>query len=449
MPEFNEPLDIFGQNPRLSRLYTQLCFCFPLPDVPQRIEKITGHIQKASDTFTSTFPWVAGQVVRADEGTSAIVPSEESLQIYVQDKRDGLPTFKEYRNMDFPFKWLDEKNIASHSTLPDGKHTTAPVLALQATFISGGMILTFSAQHNCMDMAGQCEMIRLFAKACHGRASYATEELNTTNLPRKDIIPLLDDMPDRSQGSATQAPANNSAQINESSAHAKAIWSYFLFSNTALSTLKSLAEKDKQTEFISTDDALCAFLWKHITKSRLPRLTHIPGSTQSTFERQVDVRKHLGLSTTYPGNAVYKTSTTHPVETIVSEPLGYLASALRASLSPTPSLDYRARHDATKLHQKLQAGQLSAEVATRGKIPPMDIKMSSWAKEQCYDFDFGGELGKAEAVRRPSFEGWEGLAYLLPKARDGEIAAAVCLRDADLRKLREDEEFGRFGRYIG
>lgn len=28
----NETLDIFGQNPRLNRLYTQLCFCFALEE---------------------------------------------------------------------------------------------------------------------------------------------------------------------------------------------------------------------------------------------------------------------------------------------------------------------------------------------------------------------------------------------------------------------------------
>ena len=75
--------------------------------------------------------------------------------------------------------------------------------------------------------------------------------------------------------------------------------------------------------------------------------------------------------------------------------------------------------------------------------------MSSWAKEKCYELDFGGLLGKAKAVRRPSFEAWEGLCYFMPRTLDGEIAFAICLRDDDAQRLIADKEFLEMGAYIG
>lgn len=79
----------------------------------------------------------------------------------------------------------------------------------------------------------------------------------------------------------------------------------------------------------------------------------------------------------------------------------------------------------------------------------MNVKMSSWAKEKCYEFDFGCCLGKPEAVRRPAFEAWEGLAFLMPKRIDGEIAAAVCLREEDTERLKADENFAKWVRWVG
>lgn len=78
-----------------------------------------------------------------------------------------------------------------------------------------------------------------------------------------------------------------------------------------------------------------------------------------------------------------------------------------------------------------------------------DIMFSSWAKLDCYELDFNLGLGKPEAVRRPQFEPVESLIYSMPRTLDGEIAVAICLRDEDMERLRADEEFAKYGRYIG
>lgn len=62
----------------------------------------------------------------------------------------------------------------------------------QATFIEGGLILTFVAQHATMDMIGQGHITCLFDKACR-KEEYTAEELTASNVARHNIVPLLDD----------------------------------------------------------------------------------------------------------------------------------------------------------------------------------------------------------------------------------------------------------------
>jgi len=100
------------------------------------------------------------------------------------------------KRANFPFSMLDETIIAPCKTLPgssdESASDSAPVFLLQANFIPGGLVLTFVAQHNTMDMTGQGQIIHLFSKACRNE-QFTSEELSTGNLARRNLIPLLDD----------------------------------------------------------------------------------------------------------------------------------------------------------------------------------------------------------------------------------------------------------------
>jgi hypothetical protein len=87
--------------------------------------------------------------------------------------------------------------------------------------------------------------------------------------------------------------------------------------------------------------------------------------------------------------------------------------------------------------------------ATAGFDTSVDLVLSSWAKLKGYGLDFNLGLGMPLAVRRPLFQPVQGLAFLMPKTLHGDIEAAICLRDEDMERLREDVEFGKYGTYIG
>jgi hypothetical protein len=138
---------------------------------------------------------------------------------------------------------------------------------------------------------------------------------------------------------------------------------------------------------------------------------------------------------------------TYTLQNLIEEPLGSIASKLHSAVDPkTSTLGHDTRALATVLSRSLDKSIISV-IATLDLST--DIMLSSWAKFNFYNLDFGLGLGKPETVRRPQFVPMESLIYLMPKRIDGEISVAVCLRDEDLERLKEDEEFVKYGIYLG
>ena len=441
---FRMELDALAQQPGINRLYTQLTFCFAHSDdsLDSLVETLTDGLER----LLANFPWVAGKVVN-ENGRFKITP-EKTSRLVVRDLRHdpSVPGWETLRHANFPFSMLDESVIAPDKTLvvTDVSTLEMPVFIVQANFINGGLLLTFNAQHGSMDMAGQSQIINLLAKACRDE-SFSSSELSIGNLNRKNMIPILDNYVPGSELEhqiVKDSPIITARPVTPQSEPHERVWAYFAFSASSLAALKAHASKAlPQGSFVSTDDALSAFIWQSITRARLPRYSTL-SEAQSTLSRNVNMRRYLSIPSTYPGVIVNSTVHTSAIDTLAKAPLSTVAAQLRAALDPK-ALAYRTRALATLISQ---GGKASFAA---GNAPELDVRLSSWAKERCYEYDFG--FGKPEAVRRPRFThgAREGLVYLLPKAPDGEIAVGLCLRNDDLERLRRDAEFAKFGTYVG
>ncbi|KAL2860956.1 uncharacterized protein BJX67DRAFT_386187 [Aspergillus lucknowensis] len=273
-------------------------------------------------------------------------------------------------------------------------------------------------------------------------------------------------------------------------------------------------EKEKEKEkgrfkFISTDDTLSALIWQAIvrarTRTRVSPPTTCPltstskstilGSdsdpgrgrdtteaaaattttTTTTLSRNVDIRRFFALPPSYPGFMTSSTTHSFPVEKLLAMSLGEIAFYLRDALTPR-DLQAEAITRASRIQRgvtRARAGtsigaaggnkninaiptstSTSTSTSTAKRTPPLEIRLSSWAKEgelSTLDFGSGSGLGRPDAVRRPSFTAGarEGLVYFLPRAADGSIVVGVCLRAGDMQWLRGDEAIARFGAYIG
>ncbi|TGO43621.1 hypothetical protein BOTNAR_1659g00010 [Botryotinia narcissicola] len=359
------------------------------------------------------------------------------------------------RRSNFPFSMLDENIVAPCKGHPGNQSASdpAPVFMLQANLITGGIILTFVSQHQTMDMVGQGQIMYLLSKACHNEP-FTEEELLSGNLPRQNLIPLLDDS-SKLDGEVTRQtvksipsqPIRDAADVQppHPPPSPERTWAYFTFPATFLVALKSLAkEAIVGPDHISTDDALSAFIWQSVIRARIPRLDPM---IKSTFGRSIDVRSRLNIPVTYPGLMSNMTYHTYTLQELVKEPLGVVASRLRSALNSTTStLVYDTRALATFLNSNPDKN-LASNIATLNLST--DIIFSSWAKIDIYDLDFNLGLGKPEAVRRPRFSTVESLMFLMPRTLNGEITAAMCLRNDDMKRLQEDNEFRKYGTYVG
>jgi trichothecene 3-O-acetyltransferase len=135
--------------------------------------------------------------------------------------------------------------------------------------------------------------------------------------------------------------------------------------------------------YISTDDALSAFIRQPVIRTRLPRLNP---TAESTFTRAVDVRRYLDISPTYPGLVQNMTYHGYTLQKLVEEPLGAVASQLRSALDPkTSNLGYHTRALTTFLSRTPDKNVISF---TATLDLSADIMFSSWAKLDCYELDF-------------------------------------------------------------
>ncbi|KAK7971544.1 hypothetical protein PG989_016560 [Apiospora arundinis] len=427
MEEVGIPLDGYGQ--MLVTIFTQISLCYPMED-ESKVPAAMQALDRGLELLAASFPWLAGQVVcngsaEGVTGTSKITPLGRAPRMAVKNLSNdrAMPSMGQLRRAGYPMHKLDEDIVAPRRTSsgrPD--ETTAEVFQLQSTIIKGGLILTFLGQHQCMDGVGQGQVLHLLAGE-----TFTTEELRTGSRDPADAIRLLDQAfwtpgPEVRYNKVESLPADYAKRRMPSG-----IWCHFSFSHDALLTLKRVAAQGlpASTPYVSTDDALSAFIWQSIVRARLTRL---PGDSPVLFARSVDIRGHVGISATYPGFAQCMTyHDKFSTRQLVDSPLGTVAADLRAAVArETSTLAYDARSLATLV----------------SRTPDK-------ATQDAYHLDFGMGLGLPEAVRRPRFDAFQGLVYLLPKRPDGEIGVAICLSEDDMQRLREDIGFMEFAKLVG
>ncbi|KFG83046.1 putative trichothecene 3-O-acetyltransferase [Metarhizium anisopliae] len=413
-------LDIFGQQPRLN-IHTQICLCFAMPSHVAQ-SAIVSTLTSGLERLSASFPWVAGQVVveGASAGNTGVFKIKELRDIpYLAVKDLGTdvsaPTMARLRQANFPMGMLNESVMAPRHTFPTADDMSrndpgSPVFLVQANFIVGGLVLTFLGQHQAMDMTGQGQMMRLLSKACHGE-SFTSDEKFSGNLPRQTVVPLLDNYhggPELARHLATPATAPNRNGLDDAGEPARIVWESFSLDPTSLASIKSIAVKTlpSGSSYVSTDDALSAFIWQSIMRARLPRL---PPDTETTF-----ARAHPGCEPPW-----------NPDTTI---------------------LPFHTRALATYLHGQADKSHVSPVSSLR---VPVDVIVSSWAKTDSYALDFNLGLGNPEAVRRPWFTPLQSFVYFMPRKGDGEMALAVCLAEEDMERLKADEQFTTYAMHGG
>lgn len=449
--DFSHLQDVLGQ---MAFLKTYIVISYGLR-TRNSTEETRKALEGAAEKLIEAFPWLAGHVIYQGRGPgktglAAIVPyppRERTTPVIFKDIRDTSASLDDIIEAGEPMHMLDGEILAERKGLPhsyDESQGPAPVLVIQANIVKGGILLCFQGNHHSMDMNGMAHMMQLFSKALRGEP-FSDEDIKHGNRERHNVIKLLspdDNKTDISKLLVKPPPPGNP---EASAAVPDVKWVYLRFAGPKLAELKAAAEGPEQ--WISTDDALSAFAFQRITTARMKRIEK--KQPQISFCRAVNGRRYLDppLPKEYMGHMVVCTFTDVPLDSpIATSDVGALARQIRADILNIKS-NY-IESIATALHELDDKSAVSYGASLN--MAGWDLMLSSFAGLGLNDIDFGDALGgKPLFTKRPRFAPIEGLLYFMPRTANGDVDVAVCLRSEDIETLRNDEEFLKYGSYVG
>jgi trichothecene 3-O-acetyltransferase len=147
----------------LGRKYIRYALCFPCEDsqITTVVERLNLSVQRA----ITHLPILAGIVVPKTENKRQ--QGQQEVQVSLDAFQDFRPSFT---NPEYPYTYeelidFDMPAIAlfgkTFTLLPDSADAEAsPVLAVQANFIHGGLILVFYLHHSVVDLFGLATLLR-------------------------------------------------------------------------------------------------------------------------------------------------------------------------------------------------------------------------------------------------------------------------------------------------
>ena len=156
------PLDQFA-----NRLYTPLLLLFKIDaEVPHDV--ISSDLQIGLSSLINDVPFIAGNVVLEDEETGNLqidIPDDAGVMFSVRDLSDPtkrpILDFEELEKAAFSSSLLDPSELGPLHFAPEA---VAPVLAIQANFIRGGLILAIFIHHSTADALGLLTLLKRWSR---------------------------------------------------------------------------------------------------------------------------------------------------------------------------------------------------------------------------------------------------------------------------------------------
>ena len=448
--------DVLGQYPQL-KTYNHGTALFPSSETTTR-ESIISALENACAKITSKIPWLADQVVHegrkpGDTGTFGLAPwpadAPPNTLVRERDCSDVCPTHDEILKAQGPASMLDGSLICPVPGFPltydEAKIGPAPAVVIQVNWIKGGLLLTFSNQHNVMDATGMFQFIALLSLAMRGQEIPASA-IEQGNRDRRTVVPLLDpNEPIRDHSYLRAAAPAQAPTPPATPPKSPPSWAYFRFLKKSIPKVKAQATDpagfDKSVPFISSGDAVSALYWKRLAIARVENGQD--PSASSKFARAIDGRTAMGVSTEYMGQFVYFSATWLTYQELVDLPLSTIASKMRKNLN-----EVNNEHSVRSYATFIAGVPDKLTLAYGGPFNRMtDIGSSSMAQAAVV-LDFG-ILGVPELIRRPNLAPIPGTLYFYPPEGTGDLNLLVCLNEQELEALRTDPEWGPCTEFIG
>jgi hypothetical protein len=405
---------------------------------------------------------LCGTIEKDDDGHHSIVRKKTStVQFVVQHLdtlEDNFPSFAEIADAHFLEATLGDINVLSNSPMtcgnkPEAHPDNSPaLLSFKANFIPGGLILNYHTHHYSNGLVGSTAFIKQLSENCYAVAHQTPfPPYDLRWLDRKSYgLPGFD-----SPSSSTEPPISAPPRAEKNLQHRPSQFLLFHLPKSKAGALKAAASPNDGT-WITTYNAVCALMWRTLTKLRVPLYKPDP-SYKPLWGEGVTVSKlftNPPIPSRMQGNLQFDiTSRTSRVpELTVSE---------IASDAPLSKLAVYTREMTESVTPDMLATALSAVANVRNKqdlsirvdsFPPMALLWSDWRSGNYCTYDFG--FGKPEAHRHlfggvPLCQAVVFPPRVGPRGEDEGIEIQFAFETELVEALLRDEEWGRYFEFRG
>ncbi|KAL9629230.1 MAG: hypothetical protein Q9164_006968, partial [Protoblastenia rupestris] len=281
----------------LPPFYFAYLLCFPITTGSK--ESIRNLLQSSLSALVAERPYLTGNAKRDDSGKArpghlvldVPEPLEDTKFVFYDLSHPASgwkETYQQLQDAGMPLNKLDAHVLAP---LTAGIGETRKVFSVQANFIEGGLLLAMCFHHNFVDAYGACRIIARLSEHCDGSAT----------VPESNGVSANDGMPDIFNVEAIKAlydykKLKHNPELwrlncldwrEKPKDYVPFEWPIFLpsllpsrdppvnstmfsFTPQALADLKKLANPNEGGAWVSTNDALVAFLWRHVMRARFP-----------------------------------------------------------------------------------------------------------------------------------------------------------------------------------
>lgn len=463
-------------------LYAALIFAFPCPSKAERLRALQ-ILQDGLSRTVAQRPYITGEIAR-DEPARARpghlilkVPSTpHDIRIDLNDMtiagQEFPCSYEELRAAGMPHSKLDARVLAP---LAAGIGTTRKVITARMNFIPGGCLLTMCLSHAFTDAWGISVIVGQWAKNCRelqepsdhvaAKVDTRTEETKPLSVRRSGTLEDYERLKHRPElwrllgldWKARDAiePLACSDPFSPGAAERAEgrvmITSVFSFSPAALKRLKRDASPNapdpsgESPAWISTKDAVAAFMWQHIMRARFPPsyMKRNGVDRLSIATVAVDGRTRLSppIPPSYTGNVIFCCMNELPLSVLTSPDtsLAEITPKIRSNLEKCKSREVLS--DAVLLAASIpDVRQLRYGISS---WTAEELVTSSWADLPFYDMDWGdifGKTGRMEFFRMPKGQ-LEGICFQHPRHVDGSVDIVVGLEVEQMKRLRDDKDF--------
>ncbi|PLB40383.1 transferase family-domain-containing protein [Aspergillus candidus] len=447
-----------GEVPALTALerigpkgYLRYVFPFRLADDYQ-IDEVARVLRTGYQALEQRLPVVGCELIPDEDVKQGGVVKLQRLTdpnvggVAVKDLRETYPSsYADLKARGFPVAEFDGEELCRRSVWPSAGERL-PTSLVQLNFIEGGLILTWCIMHLVGDGTSFYTWTKIWAEECRRAQGIPIHELadlppaiwtdrelvmkpsgRNTGLPENH--PEYTILPFTPPGAPPKMLSpNHCAQV-------------FYFSPQALVALKAEASPAHATqpsdqEWISTNDALSALLWRTVMNVQSPLAT-LEGDPTSVFNVAIDGRRRTSPPV-HPetlGCFLGYIAVTMSIRRMLGElSLADLAILIRQAIQRA---DGQYVDDVAMLAEKLEDVNRLVPTAFLD-VPGYNCVLTSWTGFSMYDVEWGAMLGKIEAVRVPAIGVINGCQVVFPPLPDGGIEILVGVENSCVDRLLAD-----------